>query len=149
MNPKILLVYYSHTGRTAEIARLISHTIGCDEEQLIPDSPITHNIYELRRRILSRGIKTPSKIKPMTHDITQYGAVILGMPVWENNIPAPMRSFLTATDWRGIKIHPFFSTGGIYVSAYYKLCSICKGAAVADPLYLVYDLNGRFLRMRE
>lgn len=94
--------------------------------------------------------KDPSPaIHKLTHDISRYGTVILGMPVWNNNIPAPMVSFIERVDWRGIKIHPFFATGGIFVSIYSNLKDKCKGAAVTAPLYLIYNNSGQLSGIKE
>lgn len=115
MCAKVLLVYYSKTGRTAKIARLIACAAKCDTEKIIHE---------------------------FDHDITSYGTVILGMPVWSNGIPGPMGTFIDATDWRGITIHPFFTCGGIFRDVFTELKNKCKGAAFTAPLYLIYNSCG-------
>lgn len=149
MDSGILLVYFSQTGKTREIANLISRVTGCDVERIRPVIPYTGTAAAIRQQLLSQGNSINPKIEPPVHDITSYGTVILGMPVWENDIPAPVRTYIGDIDWRGIRVHPYFSSGGMFQGIYHSLCSSLKGAAVTDPLYLIYDDCGNFLRAVE
>jgi NAD(P)H-dependent FMN reductase len=117
-------------------------------EQIQPVSPYRGDYYAIRERIrLENG--NPPEIGRFNHDIDQYGILIIGTPVWDNSLPGPVISFLDDHDWNGIKIHPFFSVGGIYLNAYSTLKDKCKGAGISDPLYVIYDLNGNLIRIRE
>ena len=149
MSSKILLVYFSNTGRTKQIANLIRRVTDCDEEEIIPEEPYPKDPYALKDRIHREGPLYRPHIKTLTHDIKEYGTVIIGTPVWNNSLPPPVLTFLEGNDWRGVKVYPFFSSGGIYVSVLSNLKEKCKGAGIADPLYLIYDDNGEFLRLVE
>lgn len=125
---KNLLVYYSKSGRTSRIARLISCAAECDTARI---EDATTSIHEL------------------DHDITEYGSVILGMPVWDNGIPGPMGTVIDTADWRGITIHPFFTCGGIFRDVFTVLKDKCKGAAFTAPLYLIFNSSGELTDIRE
>lgn len=142
----ILLVYYSLTGHTEKIAKLIARVIDCDIEKIEPVIPYTGGLTDIRRRISA----DPSPaIHELSHNITKYGTVILGMPVWNNNIPGPMSTFISRVDWRGVKIHPFFATGGIFINVYSCIKDKCKGAAVTAPLFLIYNNSGQLSEIKE
>lgn len=143
---RILLVYYSQTGRTSRIARLICAATGCDTERLEPLTPFSGSQSDIRKQITSNP---HIPIRELVHDINQYGTVILGMPVWDNDIPPPMLSFINTTDWNGIKIHPFFTTGGVYVNVYSSLKDKCRGASISAPLFLIFDNDGVLADVKE
>lgn len=146
MNNRILLVYYSQTGRTARIAQLIVRAIDCDIERIESVIPFNGEKKFTQRMFTD---DSSSQIRRLNHDIRKYGTVILGMPVWNNGIPSPMITFIDATDWKGITIHPFFTTGGIFINVYDRLKNKCKGASVKSPLYLIYDNSGNLSDIME
>ena len=149
MGSRVLLVYYSLTGRTAKTAKLIARTYGLDTDEIKPVDSYPNDPFELSKLLCDGELDPRPKITPFEHDIRRYGTVVLGMPVWNNGLPPPVMTFLESTDWRGVKIHPFFSTGGIYIGVYSKLKEACKGAGITDPLYITYDSNGEILRIKE
>ncbi len=149
MSSRILLVYFTHTGMTGQIAKLIRRVTDCDEEQIIPQVPYPEDVFKTIKQVRHDGPLYRPVINEFTHDVKKYGTVIIGTPVWTDGLPPPVLTFLEANDWRGVKIFPFFSTGGVYIDVYPALQRKCEGAAIATPLYLVYDLNGRFLDLRE
>lgn len=146
MSAKILLVYYSQTGRTARIAQLIARAADCDIERIEAVIPFTGDRECTQKRLDEDPFPA---INRLTRDIRQYGTVILGMPVWNNGIPGPMITFIDMTDWRGITVHPFFTSGGIFINIYGMLKDKCKGASVKAPLYLIYDGSGNLTDIRE
>ena len=149
MSSKILIVYYSHTGKTKQIANLIRRVTDCDEDRIIPEETYTNDPYALKTRLHREGLQARPPIKKLSHDIKEYGTVIIGTPVWNNGLPPPVLTFLEDNDWRGIKVYPFFSSGGIYAGVLSKLKEKTKGAGIAAPLYLIYDDKGKFLRLVE
>ena len=149
MNSDILLVYYSLTSKTHEIARLIRRAEGCDMDRIEVYEEYADIPFGLKQRLLHEGDSYRPKIRELSHDIREYGTVILGMPVWNNDIPAPMLTFIESVDWRGIRVLPFFSSGGAFMNIYSSLKQRCKGASLADPLYLIYDDCGNFLKIIE
>lgn len=149
MSSKVLLVYYSHTEKTKQIANLIRRVTDCDEDRIIPKETYPNDPYALRTRLHREGPQARPPIRKLNHDIKEYGTVIIGTPVWNNGLPPPVLTFLEDNDWRGIKVYPFFSSGGIYACVLSKLKEKTKGAGIADPLYLIYDDKGKFLRLVE
>ena len=149
MNSGILLIYFSHTGRAKKIAALMSRAVDCETDEIVPVTPYPDDKAALRRLILMQGVSSRPKIRKLKHDLSRYGTVILGTPVWENGLPPPVMTFLESYDWRGIKLYPFFTSGGIYMNAYSIIKDKCKGAGIADPLYLIYDDKGNLLDLKE
>lgn len=131
------------------MAGLIDRYIPCDTEQIVTVKPYPGNRLLIQRIIKKLGPRhRPGILKPK-HDVSRYGTVIIGTPVWNNAIPNPVMTFLESVDWRGIKVYPFFTSGGLYLNAYSQLRSTCKGAGITDPLYIIYDTDGNIIGIRE
>lgn len=145
----VLLVYYSFSGKTARVAKLIAGYIPCDTEQIITVSSYPLNRILIHRILARLGPRHRPVILRPRHKVSNYGTVIIGMPVWNNGIPNPMLSFLESVDWRGIRVYPFFTSGGLYVNALSQLQNTCKGAGITDPLYIIFDSDGNITDVRE
>lgn len=95
MNPKkILVVYFSKSGKTRIIANEISQKLQCRIEEIKTTnsySGITGYPLALTQSIFNL---TPP-IKAIKSSIPQYDLIIIGGPIWAGSISAPVRSFIT------------------------------------------------------
>jgi len=91
---KILVVFYSRSGRTKKIAKAISDILKCDKEE----------IFDLKNRkgipgFLSAGtdanLRRLTAIKEIKNNPSLYDLVIIGTPVWSSNISTPIRTYLS------------------------------------------------------
>jgi len=107
---KILIVYYSRTGITGEIARSIQQELGGDLEEL-QDTRDRSGILGYLRSGLEATLKKQAQIKEVKHDPGQYDLVIIGTPVWSHTISTPVRAYLVHHGKR-IKAAAYFATCG-------------------------------------
>ena len=110
---KILVVYFSHSGSTREIAKQIHEKIGGDLIELQPATPYPSNYLTLvlqAREERQAGIKPPLKTK--IENIKDYDQIYLGFPIWGETIPAPITTFLAEYDLTDKTIIPFCTHGG-------------------------------------
>ncbi|MDD5086591.1 MAG: flavodoxin domain-containing protein [Candidatus Nanoarchaeia archaeon] len=86
---KALVLFYSKTGNTKEIAVNISEVLNCDIEEIFDVKP---------RGFIRSGFesffKIMPKIKQTEIDPKNYDMVIIGTPVWAGNIASPVRTYL-------------------------------------------------------
>ena len=91
---KILVVFYSRSGRTKKIAEAISGILKCEKEE----------IFDLKNRkgipgFLSAGtdanLRRLTAIKEIKNNPSLYDLVIIGTPVWSSNISTPIRTYLS------------------------------------------------------
>ena len=105
---KALIIYYSRTDITKKVAELIKTKLNCDIER-IEDVKTRKGklgfIMSCREAVMK---KTP-KIKPMESNPENYDLIIIGTPVWANNIASPLRTYLTHNKEK-IKDIAFFCT---------------------------------------
>ena len=130
---KILIAYYSRTGKT----RLVAETIGKELDADVVE------IKDLRNR---KGIsgwmsagrdahhKAKTEIEPKEYDLSKYDVVILGTPMW-GSPPAPaIRTFIDNCNFTDKKIL------GIIV-----MSGLGKKSAIDSMAELIKEKNGKLL----
>ncbi|MBO4243314.1 MAG: hypothetical protein J5883_08555 [Clostridiales bacterium] len=105
---KSLIVFFSRTGNTRKIADKLSLITGSEKEDVEEGKD--------------------------TGDIKDYPVIFLLSPVWDGRLPGPVRSYVAKRDWRGKKIYPLITNGGLMGSIYPEIISLCKGGRVDEPL---------------
>jgi len=90
---KNLVVFYSRTGITKEIAVHISEELDCDIEEIFDIKGRKGILGYIKSGIEATFRKTP-KIKEAEVDPSDYDLVIVGTPVWAENMASPVRTFL-------------------------------------------------------
>ena len=107
---KVLVVYYSLTGHTKEIADKIQTMTNADIFGLETAEPFpTGAKLHLTVKNQLKTKKYPA-LKQLP-DLTGYNVVFVGAPVWWYTAATPVLSFLERADFQGAKV-AFFSTQG-------------------------------------
>ena len=109
MDPsRVLVVYYSRTGTTDTVARAIRHELGCEIEA-IHDAKRRTGVLGYLRSGFDAALRRPAKLRAMSSDPDDYDLLIVGTPVWNATISAPVRTYLFANRER-IRHVAFFCT---------------------------------------
>jgi menaquinone-dependent protoporphyrinogen IX oxidase len=90
---KVLIVYYSRSGKTRKIAKQIGLKINADLEE-IKDNKNRAGIFGFINSGNEAYFKKTIPLNALEKDISQYDTVVIGTPVWASNIATPIRSFL-------------------------------------------------------
>ncbi len=94
MSPeKVLIVYFSRTGRTKILAREISHKLGCAIEEVKTPKRYT-GILGYQLALLQATFKVLPEIAPIQSNLANYDLIIMGGPVWGGSICSPLRTFI-------------------------------------------------------
>jgi flavodoxin len=108
---KTLVVYFSRTGHTRQIAQAIAGQLSADIE-CIPDvgtrSGIWGYIRSLREAMQQRVINIGARSK----NPSDYDLIILGTPVWAHNMCSPLRSYIKAHKERFREVAVLCTQGG-------------------------------------
>jgi len=107
---KILLVWYSRTGTTREIASEIQHELACDREELV-DRTNREGIIGWLRSGFDAALKRRTTLDAVRHDPRDYDLVIVGTPVWSGQLPPATRTYLGAHRGEFPRV-AFFCTSG-------------------------------------
>ncbi len=93
--PKFLVVYYSRTGHTEQVAKALAERLGADLEP-IREKRSRLGFMEYWRSGRESLFGILPTIEPSQHDPAGYDLVILGSPVWASQPSTPMRAYLAA-----------------------------------------------------
>ena len=85
---KTLVLYYSHTGNNAWLARKIAAALDCDSEQITP------RLNLLPLLILFSLLKKSPGVRPLKHRLEEYDAVIIVGPIWMGQLILPLYSVI-------------------------------------------------------
>ncbi|HIE06311.1 MAG TPA: hypothetical protein EYP58_05870 [bacterium (Candidatus Stahlbacteria)] len=128
---KILVVYYSRSGRTEKVAQQIARLLGGELEKINDNRNRLGFLGYLGagRDALFRKI---TDIRAVRYDPTLYDLVIIGSPVWVMTVSTPIRTYLIQFQDR-LKRTAFFCTyGGMGSgSALKAMADLCQKEPVA------------------
>lgn len=135
---KILVVYFSHSGNTREIANQIHEKVGGDTFEIKTVKPysVDHNtVVEQAKQEQQSGYKP--ELKEKVSDIDSYNVIFIGYPNWWGTMPMAVFTFLESYNFSGKTIIPFCthegSALGRSVDDIIKLCpksTILEGLTV-------------------
>lgn len=115
---KVLVVYYSLSGNTKDIAMRIKNKTNADifEIKTKEEYKAGPKLYLEAKKQLKEG-NFPGLVENLP-DIDQYDTIFVGAPVWWYTMAPPAHSFLMKTDFMGKKVVPF-STQGSNVGTFF------------------------------
>lgn len=106
-----LIVYYSRSGVTAQVAQTLARDCGADLEQ-INDLRPRHGLSGYLRSVWEALLQRPAPIQPPRLHPADYPFVVLGTPVWAGHMSAPMRSYILQQREHFSHIALFCTMGG-------------------------------------
>ena len=107
---KALVVFYSRTGATKQVAEALAESLSCDSEELIDTKK---NSGPLGFVSAGRDAKAKklTKLADIKRDPALYDLVVLGTPIWAGTLSSAMRTYI-ANDKSKFKRVAFFCTHG-------------------------------------
>lgn len=145
---KVLIAYFSQTGNTDGLAKIIQEMSGYDLFRIERSTPYsaTYNSQGLYAEALTEYRENAMpELKDFPQNIGDYDIILLGYCNWWASIPAPVRTFLKRADMSGKVIVPFCSMGGgrfgQTISAIAKLAPKSVILQGLDVEYTDYDRN--------
>jgi flavodoxin len=107
---KILVVFYSRSGITRQIAHDIARRCGADIEEL-HDVRSRNGLWGYLRSAREAIRKLPVEIRPPVKDARDYDVVVIGTPVWAGQVSSPVRAYVAGLT-APLKHTGFFCTMG-------------------------------------
>ena len=110
---KALVVYFSHTGNTENVANFIHDAVGGDIVKLETEEPYTDNYDELLDIAQEeKNENARPALSTKIDNIDEYDTIFLGYPIWWGDMPMAIYTFLDEYDLSGKTIAPFVTSGG-------------------------------------
>ena len=113
---KILVAYFSCSGKTKAAAERLATITGADLYEIIPEQPYTHadldwHDPQSRSSLEMRNPASRPAIIDRDPKLDQYDIVFVGFPVWWYIAPTIINTFLERYDFTGKTVIPFATSG--------------------------------------
>lgn len=114
---KILICYFSATGKTKVVAHNIAKAIGGDLFEIVPSIKYTENDLDWedktsRSSIEMDNINSRPEILNKVENIDNYNTILIGYPIWWYTAPRIINTFIEENNLKNKKIYLFATSGG-------------------------------------
>lgn len=131
---KVLVVFFSHSGNTREIARQIQTASGADLFEIEPVAayPTDYDaVVAQAKKELNTNFRPA--IKSAGPDLAGYDTIFVGSPNWWSTIAPPVMTFLETRNFAGKTLIPFITHEGSRMGrSEQDVKRLCPGATVTD-----------------
>lgn len=116
-NDMVLVAYFSATGTTESIARKIAAATGGDLLAIKPEKEYSHADLDWtdnssRSSRESADPNSRPSILPVDKEVSSYSVIFLGYPIWWDEAPRVINTFIETYGLDGKKVIPFATSGG-------------------------------------
>lgn len=138
---KAIVVVFSWSGNTMQVAERVAADVGCDLFRIEPAEPYTTDYDEmLQIGQDEQAAGTLPALAATVPDWSSYSTVYLGFPTWWSHLPQIVKSFAAEHDCSGKVIYPFNTHGGSgFASTLSDLADACPGADIREGLSILGD----------
>lgn len=131
-NGETLVVYFSYSGNTEEVANQIADYTGASLAQIERAEPYT-NVNEEGEEELNNEARP--EITVDVDDIENYKTVFIGYPIWWDEAPMVIDTFLESYDFAGKTIVPFCTSASDSIdNSLHIFGELAPDAKIADGL---------------
>ncbi len=138
---KYLVIYYSRTGTTANIAEILVEKMDASIEKLIESRDRSGVLGYLKSGWEALREKSP-QIEGTVNDPAQFDMIIIGTPVWAGNMAPAVRTYIKKYN-REIKNYALFCTykGSGAEKTFSKIEKLFSEKAVAKMDIIDKEIN--------
>ena len=114
---KPLVVYFSATGTTAKAARAIADVTGGTLYEIVPQQAYTSddldwNDKQSRSSVEMNNPQARPALKDTKADVASHYVIFIGYPIWWDQAPRIINTFIESYDLKGKTLVPFATSGG-------------------------------------
>lgn len=116
-NDKVLVAYFSATGTTERVAKMLAGVMDATLFEITPETPYTSADLDWtdknsRSTVEMKDPTSRPAIADTVPDIKSYSTVFLGYPVWWYVAPTIINTFIENNDLKGKTVICFATSGG-------------------------------------
>ena len=115
---KSLVVYFSWSGNTENVAKSIQSQTDSDIFEIVPATPYSDDydaVVDLAQAEQSEDARPA--IADSIENIADYNVIYVGYPNWWGDMPMILYTFFDSYDFSGKTVAPFCTSGGSTISA--------------------------------
>ncbi|MDR1831984.1 MAG: NAD(P)H-dependent oxidoreductase [Fusobacteriaceae bacterium] len=133
---KPLVAYFSASGVTAKVAKILAEAASADLYEIKPEVPYTQADLDWQDKNSRSSIEMKDKsFRPAIADkganIAAYDVIFLGFPIWWYIAPTIINTFLESYDFAGKTVVLFATSGS---SGFGKTVESLKGSVSASTM---------------
>lgn len=134
---KVLVVYFSVSGVTEQVAKKLAKAQCADLFRICPETPYTKEDLDWtnkqsRSTIEMQDLSCRPSICGKVENMSEYDVVFVGFPIWWGREPSVVDTFLDAYDFKGKCIIPFCTSGGSEMGNTAERIRELTGASVGE-----------------
>lgn len=131
-----LIVYFSRTGTTKDLAEKIHNKIGGDIAEIVPVNPYPEDYNQCVDQAQEEiNADARPEYTVSIDNITKYDTILVGYPIWWSSVPPVVRTFLDNSDLSDKTIMPFCTHGGSGISGSMSdIKKLCADSNITDGL---------------
>ena len=137
-----LVVYFSWSGNTENVANSIKDQIGSDIFEIVPQTSYSDDydtVVDLARE--EQRTDARPEISGSIDNIAQYDVIYVGYPNWWGDMPMILYTFFDTYDLSGKTVVPFVTSGGSgFSDTISTIRRLESGASVLEGLSLSSSL---------
>lgn len=128
----VLVAYFSYTGNTEEVARQIADLTGGTLAEIQRAEEYGDLQEEAEAEIID-GVHP--EITVSTDNVEDYDTIFVGYPIWWNEAPAMIATFLDSYDFSGKTIVPFCTSASDSIdNSLHIFSELCPDAVIGEGL---------------
>lgn len=132
---KAIIIYYSRSGNTEKLAKRIQSDLSCDILKIEPEAAYGNYISSCIRATREKMAALPPKFLTPIPDLRRYDVVLLGFPIWMQDLPRLVSDFISRCDLSRKTLIPFATFGMTGLSWTEKTLSrVCPDVKRVLPL---------------
>ncbi len=121
-------------GNTERIADYIQKATKGDMFPLEMEEPYSFDYETCVRQAKNDQLSNAERKLKNIPDLSKYDVIYLGYPIYWEDLPSPVITFLKSADWKEKTIYPFSTHEGSGLGASISHIKELTGATVLDPL---------------
>lgn len=135
-----LVVYFSWSGNTQEMASYIAEQVGGDLYEIEPETPYPTDYEECGDvALVERDENARPAIANLQESLDQYDTILVGYPIWWHTAPMIIGTFLESYDLTGKEVYPFTQSASMDTEQFDNSIEFVRenaaGATVHDGLF--------------
>lgn len=129
-----ILIYYSRSGNTKNLADKIAQELNCEKIRITPEKEYGNYVSACIRAAKEQSASNKPVFINDIPNLSEYDAVLVGYSIWMSKPPVIVSEFMSKCDFNGKAIIPFSTSDGTHISKTLpKLDSVCAGARIIMP----------------
>lgn len=114
---RVLVAYYSASGTTRGVATELAQAVGGDLYEITPaeaytSADLSWRNKESRSSVEMKDPKSRPALAGEAVDVSSYDVVFMGFPVWWDQAPRVVNTFIESHSFKGKRVYPFATSGG-------------------------------------